>query len=372
MSQHPLFQRSFIVICAVLLSRWLRRYCAGGVDRWFYSTKSAHRLWLPGLIGLSLALAGCSTIQERMARRSEKCSSLCDQARTAQEQGWPDQAELLLNEAINFRSKDLGTRRQLAEALWRGGRHEEALAELATLIQLHPRDAKLRSQQAKMLFEHKHLAAAALAANQAIRLDPHSIDALFVKARTDAVQGDFEAAVESYILLTQLAPDRTDAKLELAEVHIRRGHPDQACPLLRDATQQPQTSHEQRAAAEWRLGLGYAAAERWADASATLGRAIEHREASDRDWECLAAARAFAGEEIGGVQAMARMASATRPATEPKSLWTELRNQLAERDLSTLQRGDSSISPLVRGGVIPADFSRTASVNDGHAPSVPR
>ena len=332
------------------------------------SRKSVRGLRLLGLVGLSLAVVGCSTIQERMARRSEKCSSLCDQARAAQEQGWPDQAELLLNEAINSRSKDLGTRRQLAEALWRFGRHEEALAELATLIQLHPRDAKLRSQQAKMLFEHKQVSAAALAADHALRLDPHSIDALFVKARTDAVQGNFEAAVESYILLTQLAPDRADANLELAEVHIRRGHPDQACPLLRDATQQSQTSHEQRAAAEWRLGLGYAAAERWADASATLGRAIEDREASDRDWECLAAARAFAGEEIGGVQAMARMASAARPASEPKSLWTELRNQLAERDLPAIQQTDSSISPLVRGGVISADFSRTAS----RVPTVPR
>ncbi len=315
-------------------------------------------------IGLMAGLSGCSSLQERMTRRSEKCSSLCDQARTAQEQGWPDQAELLLNEAINNRPKDAGTRRQLAEALWRGGRQDDALAELAALVQLYPRDAKLRSQQAAFLFENKNLTAAALAAEHALRIEPNSIEALFVKARVDSARGELEPALASYILLTQLAPDRLDAKLELAEVHIRRGNPDQGCPLLRDATQQPQVTREQLADAEWRLGLGYAAAERWTDAATTLGRAIEHRNASELDWECLATVRAFAGEDIGGVQAMARMASASQPAAEPKSLWTELRNQLATRDLSARRADDSPTKPLARDGVVPADFSRTASMNE--------
>ena len=319
------------------------------------------------IAGMFVGASGCSALQERMTRRSEKCSSLCDQARKAREQGWPDQAELLLNEALNNRPKDAGTRRQLAEALWRGGRQDDALAELAALVQLHPRDVKLRSQQATYLFENKNLTAAALAAEQALRLDPNSTDALFVKARVDSARGELEPALASYILLTQLVPERLDAKLELAEVHIRRGNPDQACPLLRDATQQPQATREQLADAEWRLGLGYAAAERWADAAATLGRAIEHRNASELDWECLATVRAFAGEDIGGVQAMARMASASQPATEPKSLWTELRNQLATRDLAARREGNSSTQAFGRDGVVPADFSRTASVNESRS-----
>ena len=255
----------------------------------------------------------------------------------------------------------------MAEALWRGGRQDDALAELAALVQLHPRDVKLRSQQATFLFETKNLTAAALAAEHALRLDPNSIEALFVKARVDSARGELEPALASYILLTQLVPDRLDAKLELAEVHIRRGNPDQACPLLRDATQQPQVNREQLADAEWRLGLGYAAAERWTDAAATLGRAIEQRNASELDWECLATVRAFAGEDIGGVQAMARMASANQPAAEPKSLWTELRNQLATRDLAARREGNTSTQAFGRDGVVPADFSRTASVNESRS-----
>ena len=330
--------------------------------------RPSDQVWLAVVIaGVLMGASGCSALQERMTRRSEKCSSLCDQARKAQEQGWPDQAELLLNEALNNRPKDAGTRRQLAEALWRGGRQDDALAELSALVQLHPRDAKLRSQQATFLFENKNLTAAALAAEHALRLDPNSIDALFVKARVDSARGELEPALASYILLTQLAPDRLDAKLELAEVHIRRGNADQACPLLRDATQQPQANREQLADAEWRLGLGYAAAERWADAAATLGRAIEHRNATELDWECLATVRAFAGEDIGGVQAMARMASANQPATESKSLWTELRNQLATRDLAVRRAGDSPTQAFARDGVVPADFSRTASVNESRS-----
>ena len=82
---------------------------------------------------LSISPMGCAAIQQQVARRSEKCGSLCEQAREAREQGWSDQAELLLNEAIRHRPKDVETRRQLAETMWDAGRHDEALAELLPL-----------------------------------------------------------------------------------------------------------------------------------------------------------------------------------------------------------------------------------------------
>ena len=294
-----------------------------------------------------------------MKRRSEQCGSLCEQARTARDQGWPDQAELLLNEAIRQHPNDLETRRQLAEAMWSAGRHDEALAELAELVRSYPRDANLRTQQASLLWTHKNREAAESAAEQALQLDPHSIGALLVKARAEAARGELKSSLASYIRLTQLAPDRLEAKLELAEIHVRRGHPDQACPLLRDAMQSPQSTPEQTADAEWRLGLAYAAAQRWGDAANHLGRAIERREASDRDWQCLATAKAFSGQDTGGAQAMARMASARRFDEEPASVWTELRDGVARHRPPTGRSSDVMTNDASHEGVIRADFRRS-------------
>ena len=319
------------------------------------------------LTWLSVSPMGCAAIQQQVTRRSAKCGSLCEQAREARAQGWPDQAELLLNEAIRHRPKDVETRRQLAEAMWEAGRHDEALTELSELVQLHPRDAKLRTQQATLLWNDKNAAAAARAANVALRLDPQSIDALFVKARSDAARGEYEDALASYVRLLQLAPDRLEARFELAEVHIQRGHPDQACPLLRDALPTAQSTCEQRADAEWRLGLAYAAAERWADAANHLGRAIEQREACDRDWQCLAAAKTLAGQDAGGVQAMARLASARQPGLESTTVWTELRDRVARRASSGGHSGDSLTAGTAHNGVIRADFSKSAMTDESRS-----
>ena len=319
------------------------------------------------LTWLSVLPMGCAAIQQQIARRSEKCGSLCEQAREAREQGWPDQAELLLNEAIRHRPKDVETRRQLAETMWDAGRHDEALAELSELVQLHPHDAKLRTQQATLLWNDKNAAAAARAADVALRLDPQSIEALFVKARADAARGEYEDALASYVRLLQLAPDRLDARFELAEVHIQRGHPDQACPLLRDALPTAPSTGEQRAEAEWRLGLAYAAAERWTDAANHLGRAIEQREACDHDWQCLAAAKTLAGQDAGGVQAMARLAAVRQPSQEPTSVWTELRDRLARRAPSGGNSGDSLTAGTTPNGVIRADFSKTAMADESRS-----
>ena len=313
---------------------------------------------------LSVLPMGCAAIRQQVTQRSEKCSSLCEQACEARAQGWPDQAELLLNEAIRHRPKDLETRRQLAEAMREAGRHDEALAELAELVQLHPRDAKLRTRYATLLWSEKDTAAAARAADVALRLDPQSIDALFVKARADAARGDYEDALASYVRLLQLAPDRLDARFELAEVHIQRGHPDQACPVLRDALPNATATCEQRAEAEWRLGLAYAAADRWTDAANHLARAIEQREACDRDWQCLAAAKSLAGQDAGEIRAMARLASARHPGQESTSVWTEVRDRVASRASSGGGSDNSLTAETSRGGVIRADFNKHAMAAD--------
>ena len=305
---------------------------------------------------------GCAAIQKRITRRSEKCSSLCEKSREARVEGWPDQADLLLDEAIRNRpSKDAETRRQLAETMWEAGRHDEALAELSELVQLHPHDSKLHAQQAAWLWRDKNAGAAARAADVALRLDPQSIEALFVKARTDAARGEYEDSLASYVRLLQLAPDRLDARFELAEVHIRRGHPDQACPLLRDSLPAAPAPPEQRADAEWKLGLAYAAAERWADAANHLGRAIELREACDRDWQCLATAKTLAGQDAGGVRVMARLASVRRADQEPADVWTELRDRVARRTPPESGSGGTLTAGTSRDGVVPANYSKGAT-----------
>lgn len=319
------------------------------------------------MVGLCLTSFGCSTLSQRFSRRSEKCGSLCEQSRTAREQGWPDQADLLLNEAIRQKPADVETRRQLAESLWEAGRRDAALAEYAELVQLQPDDAGLQTRLAEIYWIQGNLAAAGRMAETVLQLDPNSTYALLVKARVEAAQGQYEHAVATYIRLIQLSPEGLEVRQQLAEVHIRRGHPDQACPLLRDAMQLAQITPEQRADAEWRLGLAYAAAERWTDAARHLGHSIEQREASDRDWQCLAAAKVLSGQDAEGAKAMARLAS-LQSDPNASTVWSELQERLIERAYT----GESLASGASRGGVVRADFNRSAMAGDQNLNRSPR
>lgn len=300
-------------------------------------------------------LVGCTSFRNKMAERREACDSLCQQARNAKRDGWPDQADLLLNEAVRQRPGDLETRRQLAEALWDCGRQQAAIDEYRELVALHSRDARLQQRLAVMLWTTGQRTEASRFAEQTLRLDPTSAEALLVKARAEVENRDFDAAVATYIRLTRAAPDLVEGKLELAQAHVERGHAHQACALLRDVISQPQLSDNQRADAEWKLGMAYASDDRWCEAASHLANSIEKRsDTTGGDWQLLAVAKSLSGQDVTAVQTKALQASEQRHADVDVSTWSALRDRLIVRGELMANAGRSTDS------VIRADFSRTA------------
>lgn len=290
-----------------------------------------------------------------MAQRREACDSLCQQARNAKREGWPDQADLLLNEAVRQRPDDLETRRQLAEALWDCGRQQDAIDEYRELIASHSRDARLHQRLSVMLWSTGQRTEAAKSAEQTLRLDPTSAEALLVKARSEIQRRDFDAAVATYIRLSRVSPDLVEAKLELAQAHVERGHAHQACALLRDVVAQPQLSDVQRADVEWKLGLAYASEDRWCEAASHLSNSIEKRgDISGGDWQLLNVAKSLSGQDTSGLQTKAIQASERQHSDSDISTWSALRDRLIVRgELMVTANGP-------RDNVIRADFSRHA------------
>lgn len=305
-----------------------------------------------GLVLLTpLGLLGCSTLSRQIAERREACSSYCDRARAAKDEGYPDQADLLLNEAVRQRPDDLETRRQLAESLWDCGRQRDSLIEFRELAELHPRDARIHQRLAVIYWTLDQSDLAARHAERALRLDPHSADALLVKARTEVARGDLDTAVATYIRLSRDAPDLVTAKLELAEVHVQRGYAHQACAVLRDVLSNPALSAELKAETEWKLGLTFASADRWTEAASHLENAITGRTSTAADWQFLVTAKALAGQDASSIQPKAVMASENR--SSESAVWTGLRDRLAAR-------GEMLVHSSGPPHVVRAEFTRNA------------
>ena len=275
---------------------------------WHVTVSRSVRFGHGTLLVLVLPLiVGCQSMQRRTSQQSAKCGALCARAREAREQGNMDQADRYINEALREMPNDRETRRQLAETMWKTGRRAEAVEEFIALHEQQPKDAALTARLALMQWETNRRQEAAEMAMSALKLDPHSKDAWLIRARHEVSQGQFDEALNSYIQLSQLAPDDLIPMVELAELHLRRGYPERACPLFKTALQHPQTTAEQHSTIEWSLGIAYARSHRWALAVSALDRAIGRREASAEDLCLLGWARMQSGD-LAGAQSELRKA----------------------------------------------------------------
>lgn len=238
---------------------------------------------------------GCAWTRQRLSHRSSECNQLCEEARSARQQGKTEQADRLLDAAVRRRPTDVETRRELAEELWSGGRQLAAAAEYETLVATSPDDTGLAVRLAEMQLAIGRTDAAADAVAVALRADPNLPEALRLQALVEQRQGRWEASLATYHQLLRMSPDDVSAQIGLAQLHLRRGQAERAAPLLRTALEHPQATLAQRAEAEWGLGLAYAQCGRWQDAAPRLRDVIRSRESTADDWCLLAEAEARTG-----------------------------------------------------------------------------
>ncbi len=268
-----------------------------------FATFATQRACWSGLtLSLILTLScllGCQSLHKRMVQKSAQCGALCAQASEARENGDADRANRYINEALQKKPSDIETRRQLAETMWKSDRQEEAIVVYSSLLELRPMDAIVAERLAVMQWEANQHSAAANTAMTVLQLEPQSKEAWLIKARHATSEGKLDDALVAYLRLSQLAADDLTILRELGELHLKRGHPDRACPLLRTAMQHPQATPEQRAEIEWLLGVAYGQSERWSVAAAVLEGAISRRDASAEDWCLLGWSRMKNGDVSG-------------------------------------------------------------------------
>lgn len=251
-------------------------------------------LWV--LLACLVSHLGCASMRSRIANRSDECQQLCEEARQAREQGFDQEAEQLLNAAIKRRPTETQTRLDVAEELWSSGRQIAAANILAQMLAERPDDAPVALRLARMEFEIGRTAAAEAALRIAILSDPLHPEGLRLKAEIADQREDFESALATYHQLTQVLPDDVEAQLAIASIHLRRGQPDRASPLLRQVVHGSQPTLAQRRRAEWQLGVSYAQAERWPEAATALQHALDGTSGTAEQWYQVAYAQARCGE----------------------------------------------------------------------------
>lgn len=307
---------------------------------------------LPLLCSLLLVVSavGCASIRNRIAHRSDECKQLCEEARQAREQGLDREADQLLSAAIKRRPTETQARLDVAEELWSSGRQIAAANILAQMLSERPDDAPVALRLARMEFEIGRIAAAEAALRIALLNDPLHPEGLRLKAEIADQRGDFETSLATYHQLTQILPDDVEAQLAIASIHLRRGQPDRASPLLRQVVHGSQPTLPQRRRAEWQLGISYAQAERWPEAAASLQHALEGTSGTAEQWYQVAYAQARCGEQERAFNSIDR---ALR--TEPQHAGAiELARHLRMGD-------DQSLTGVVPAGFTEHTTSQTAA-----------
>lgn len=289
------------------------------------------------LVGLS----GCKTLQSRSSQRSSQCDALCAQARAARDAGNPERANEFLNEALRQQPSDLETRRRLAETMWTNGRHSEAISQFISLREEYPDDSRLAARLAILQWESNQHVAASRSAVEALRLDPHSKDAWLIKARGQVEQGELDAALSSYLRLSQEAPDNFTTLVELGELHLKRGQADRACPLFRTAMMHPQATVQQKIETEWLLGVAYAKSERWSEAIEVMDRLILVRDSTADDWCFLGWTRMHGGDWAGAESALMRAEQAEPDSVAVRRFSRQLKSTSSpNRQVSSVEESD--------------------------------
>ena len=306
--------------------------------------RAAWWMLLHGLAGV-VVLPGCAWVRAQAQQRSAECEQLCSQAELATESGRVDRADEYLDAALKKSPRDLATQRQLSDSLWHVGRHRESLTLLGQLAEAHPHDIRLAMTLAERHAELGHRREALNWAHSALAMDQDSGPALELVARLETANGQDDQALASYLRLSHHEDRQPAALIEMGTIHLQRGQPERAAPLLRSALTLPQSTLAERHAAEWKLGVAYARMERWSDASTHLAAAAPHRDMTADDWHGVAYAQ-FRTGQIGESRTTLNHALAQEP------------QHPASQRLSAILMRESGRSTPAGEPLIPVGFER--------------
>lgn len=151
-----------------------------------------------------------------------------DLAIALQRLGRLDEAREHLAHALAVAPEDAGTLGNLAALDLDQGLTTAALANVTRALALAPGSSRAHLMHARVLRQMGRDEEALLALDEAVRLAPTSVEPLTLLARTALELEDLGRAQEAYRTLTRLEPLDPGARLGLAEVALRRGRASQA------------------------------------------------------------------------------------------------------------------------------------------------
>jgi tetratricopeptide (TPR) repeat protein len=209
------------------------------------------------------------------------------QAAAAIESGHWQQAESLLQQAIEANPDDPVARARLAQTLWKRGQRQAALDEMHAARQLAPHDLGLALQAGQLFLESGELERARQAAEEALDRDPRSAQAWQLRGRAWQASGEPARALADLQHGLHYAPNDRESLRQVAEVYRTLNQPQRTLSTLQAlvATYAPREEPPEI----WRLqGLAYRDLGRYDDAAERLRLASAH-DPSDPELLCTLA-----------------------------------------------------------------------------------
>jgi tetratricopeptide (TPR) repeat protein len=285
-----------------------------------------------------------------MAMRDSESQDLVEQVRMATESGRQEQAAELLKRAVENNPNNAAVRQQLSEFLIANGYSEEAIQQLQRTTVLAPDDPRPYVDLSYLLYEKKQYTDALKNLELGLNLDPTNIRALILKGELEELAGLNGASIETYHRVLQVDPYNIESRLKLAALEIKMGEHNRATPILRPICHNTSATIDQRAEAQWLLGMAYGADQRWTDAVASLEQSLKNRkDVTADDWYRMAYASLQADEMEKVYPAVTKALTLSPTHTEANRLSHYLTQQT--HSASPIQQA-SQYTPLREPGFI--------------------
>lgn len=251
-------------------------------------------------MALLVTASGCALGRRGNAGYVDQAKQMWRRGVAALESGEVGEAESWLRKAAEATPEDAPTQGHLAEALWRSGQHDEALACAEQACRCAPDDYAAATRAGEMRLARGDAQEAAAWGARAIELNTRSPSAWALRGRANERLGATQLALADYQQALRYAP--TDPKLltDVALLHRSRGDHRRALTTMHHLLDAYPPGQEPAGALAL-AGESYLALDRPRDAAESLQLAAD-RGPTNAGLLCrLAEARAACGETADAI-----------------------------------------------------------------------
>lgn len=173
------------------------------------------------LVGISLT--GCVLGKRTTPSYVTHAKQMWRKGISALESGEADKAESWLRKAAEVIPENGTTQRHLAEALWQGGKHQEAIAHAEEACRCTPSSSDTIIRAGEMCLASGAIDRAHHWGNRAIEINAQSPSAWGLRGRSHMKLGQIEQALADFQQALRYAPNDPQLLSDVASLHKARG-----------------------------------------------------------------------------------------------------------------------------------------------------